>query len=143
MSGNASKMSKLRENAKTRALAVRDRNRVEREQRAASFRTSLLAQIRSSRGAAESLDAATEALLDSAVSAHIEIARTSKQFIEGRASAKAMHRLGLARSELRRALRALGLIADSGEPDAAPPSGPTLADIQKEYDARERSEVAS
>jgi hypothetical protein len=112
-------------------LAERIKAREEREARAASYRQALEGELVGIGGnpALPSM----QALLDSATSAHLEISRTTKRFVHGAASAKAMHRLGLARSELRRALRALGLIADSGE--AAPvPAGPSLEELKRPYE---------
>lgn len=107
-----------------RARAARDKGRSERAQRATAFRASLVGQLR---GSGAPLTPAVEALLDSATSAYVEIAKTSAQFIEGRASAKAMERMSNARGELRRTLRSLGLIANGGEAgtngDSAPPPG--------------------
>lgn len=76
---------------------------------------------------------ARSTLLDSAAACHLEIAITSERQVQGRASQKALQRAALARSELRRVLRALGLIADSGEAtgtngDAAPPANATDAE---------------
>jgi hypothetical protein len=125
MKRNLLKTNRLEEDQRARARAARDKGQAERARLAASFRQSLEAQFRDSIGAPEgALSAAVEALLSAAVSAHIEIRVTTERFLLGRASNKSLHRLGLARSELRRALRSLGL-ADSGEqrddPNAPPP----------------------
>jgi hypothetical protein len=65
---------------------------------------------------------AREALIDSAVSCYVEISELSTRFMRGRASEKDQQRLGLARGQLYRLLRALGLVACA--PDDGGPSAP-------------------
>jgi hypothetical protein len=103
-------------------LAERIRAREERAERARAYRLALEAELVATGGNPAS--ASATALLDSAVSAHLEIAKTTQRFIHGSAHNKAMLRLQFARSELRRALRALGLIRDSGDADADDPNAP-------------------
>jgi hypothetical protein len=137
MKRNGFKTNRLEDDQRARARAARDKGQAERARLAASFRQSLEAQFRESIGIHdEPLSAAVEALLSAAVSAHVEVVTTTQRFLAGRASSKALHRLGLARSELRRALRALKL-ADGGESSAAP-GGVTIDDLKKEYAERER-----
>ena len=136
MKRNTFRNNRLQEDAAVRARSARDKGHAERVKLATSFRHGLEAQYRASVGApGGALSAAVEALLSAAVSAHVEIAVTTERFLQGRASSKSLTRLGLCRSELRRALRALNL-ADSGEAGAAP-TGPTIEDLKAEYAARE------
>jgi hypothetical protein len=100
----------------------RARARAERIERAKVYRAGLEDEVRTAGGNPAS--PSTMALVDSAVSAHAEIFKTTAQFINGSAHAKAMLRLQFARSELRRALRALGLTADSGESRQEDPNSP-------------------
>lgn len=96
--------------------------REERQRHAKEYRSALEAELIAAGG--DPLAASTWSLLDSAVSAHIEIRKTTERFVRGTAHSKAMLRLQFARSELRRALRALGLIRDSGDADADNPNEP-------------------
>jgi hypothetical protein len=73
------------------------------------------------------------ALIESAVSAYLEITEISASYRRGKANQSALTRLGLARGQLARTLRMLGL----GEPDTdEPTSAPTLESIASEYDAQ-------
>lgn len=56
-------------------------------------------------------------MIATAVSAYLDVVEISSRFIRGVASDKALQRLGLARSELRRSLRALGVVSVDAEPD--------------------------
>jgi hypothetical protein len=104
-------------------LAERTRARAERVRRAIEYRSALSAEVVAVGGSPAS--ASTMALLDSATSAYMEIARTTERFIYGSAHDKAMQRLQFCRSELRRALRALRLITDDAESRA----DNTMADV--------------
>ena len=130
MSHNRLKTKKLPDYNYAALVEKRRAGQIERANAAVATREALLAQLRHVRGEAAEIDAATGYLIDSAVSATVQIAVTTRQFLAGRASAKAMLRLGNARSELRRCLRSLGLVADSGEAgtngaNAPPPGAPT------------------
>lgn len=59
------------------------------------------------------IDASDAVLLRAAVSASLEIEVTTARMVQGRARSKAVKSLGFARSELRRALRTLGLTGES------------------------------
>jgi hypothetical protein len=115
-------------------LAERIRARQERAERARVYRAALETEVRAA--GRDPVAPSMQALLDSATSAHLEIAKTTAQFVHGSVHAKSMLRLQFARSELRRALRALGLIRDDAESrnddQTAPPAAPTeeaMADV--------------
>lgn len=78
------------------------------EARRAQREAEIRAAIRAKLGPAAD-DIVKMALVDSVVGASLEISEGLTLFLRGRASAKVMQRVGLARSELRRALAALGL----------------------------------
>ena len=124
-------------------VAARRKHRAEREHAATRLRQSLAAAYRRAHGLPEDaeIDAPDDELLKAAVSAATEISITTSRLIQGHAHQKALKNLGLARSELRRALRALGLVANDGESSAAP-TGPTIEDLKKEYAEREAVGVA-
>jgi hypothetical protein len=82
-----------------------------RRQIATDFRARLTAEI----GPGTSI--AREALIDSAVSAYTEIVEVSDRFLRCRASADAMSRLSIARGQLARTLRALGVERGGSAPD--------------------------
>lgn len=100
---------------------VQERRRQMRERRArtaAEFRAKLLAELNC---ADEStLPASRLALVDSACSAHLMIAESTWCYLNGHTSRDRERRWGLARSELRRALRCLGLIERDDEPENEP-----------------------
>ena len=111
-------------------LAGKATAQADREARALASRRALEAEFRKATGvpAGEPIGEAYAALLAVASSALVEIERTTTQMLAGRARAKAMANLAAARSELRRCLRALGLIGTDGEGtngDSAPPPGAT------------------
>jgi hypothetical protein len=101
-----------------------------REHRVAELQQRLASQYRGVHGLAEHVEIppSDQALLSASASALLEIELTTARLAAGRAHAKALKSLGFARSELRRSLRALGMVGDSGEQreDAnAPPRGAT------------------
>src|ERR1700693_6445449 len=111
------KKKHLRKPDYTAVVAARIKQRREREKRATRLEIALAAEYTPTHGLAVDalIAAADQALLDSAVSAHLEIARTTEQMIRGCARPASVKSLGFARSELRRCLRSLGLIGGSGE----------------------------
>jgi hypothetical protein len=115
----------------TPVVEARRKYRAAREERASSLWRSLAAEYRRVHGLSETtpIGAADESLLRSAVSASLEIHITTDRLVAGHANQKSLKSVGLARSELRRCLRSLGMIGDSGEPpadpNAPPPGAPT------------------
>jgi hypothetical protein len=115
-------------------LEAKGKRRDEREERALACRNALEAEFRSVNGVSPGapIAASDQALLAVASSALLEVELTTARLVAGRARSKALKNLGFARSELRRCLRSLGLIANDGESvtngDAAPPPGATDAE---------------
>ena len=111
--------------ANTRATQAR------RRKLADDFRARLLAEI----GPGKSI--AREALIDTAVSAYVEIVEISARFIHCRASGEAMSRLSIARGQLQRTLRMLGVAPHNAgdDPDTPPRGG--VADYMRMRGERE------
>jgi hypothetical protein len=116
---------------KSEAIALVEakwKHATEREKRATRLLDALSSEYRATRGVPDGIEisAADRALLSAAASAQLEIETTTAQFAAGRASSKALERLGNARGEMRRTLQALGLITSDGETgtngDAPPPN---------------------
>jgi hypothetical protein len=109
--------SGLRDPAKIRAQAGRVNARREREERALALWRSLAGEYRRVHSLPEDapINPADELLLQAAVSAALEISVTTARLVHGCARPKGMRNLGAARGELRRALRSLGMIGDSGD----------------------------
>jgi hypothetical protein len=101
------------------------KNRREMEARrvryATEFRAGLLAQLR-----AENKTAATDGLVAAAVSAYVVVREFSYRFEHGRADARAIQTLSLARGQLQRALVCLG-VATYDPAEASPSSSPPSA----------------
>jgi hypothetical protein len=120
-------------------LEAKDKHAIEREKRATRLQTELSREYRRVHGLPvdAEIPPADRALLAAAVSASIEIERTTSQMVAGRARAKALKSLGFARSELRRSLRSLGLIANDAETGTNGDTGSvTVDDLKREYAAR-------
>ena len=103
-----------------RITAAHARAQRERADMARDFRERLTHELAINGSASQA------ALVDAAVSAHLEIAVISAKFLRCCATCAEMERLQAARGQLQRTLRALGLVGDSGEPhvdDSAPPPG--------------------
>ncbi len=82
------------------------------------FRARLMAEV----GPGASI--AREALIDTAVSAYVEISETSARFLHCRASGDSLARLSIARGQLTRTLRLLGVAPNNAADDAdTPPRG--------------------
>jgi hypothetical protein len=117
-------------------LKAKDSHAVEREKRATELLERLTAEYRAVRALPDGVDigASDRALLSAVASSALEIELTTARLAAGRAHSKALERLGNSRSELRRALRALRMIGDSGEqrddPIAPPaPSEESMAEV--------------
>ena len=138
MGRNGKKHKHLTKAGSDSLLEAKRNHAAEREQRVAELRECLADEYRHRRNLPEGtpIPAADSVVLASAVSASFEIERTTAQLVAGRAQQKALDRLGFARSELRRCLRSLGMVGDSGE-QREEQSGPTLDDLKAEY--RERA----
>ena len=93
--------------------------RIRREAAAAEFGE----QLRSDLKLVAQPTATQSALLAAAVSAYVEVSELSAAFLRGNASSKQLTALGLARGQLVRTLRLLGLTGDSGEPEERDLSG--------------------
>jgi len=112
-------------------LRAKGERAVQRETRATELRQRLASEYRTVHNLPEDvpIPAADEALLESAISAGVEIARTTELMIKGCARPASVKSLGFARSELRRSLRALGMVSDSAieqrEDSTTPPLLPS------------------
>ena len=120
----------LRKTNYAAVVTARRKHREEREHAAAGLRHALECEYRRAHGLSEGapLPAADQELLKAAVSSAVEIDITTSRLVAGQARPASMKSLGFARSELRRCLRSLGMIGDSGELPAdpnAPPPGAT------------------
>jgi hypothetical protein len=110
------------------------REKVERRSRlAADFKAKLLAEL----GPGIST-ASRDALTSAAISAFVQMTELTATFLGNRASPRDRRELGLARSELRRCLRSLGLIADRSDNDDDAPV-PSVQDLIARYDKSAQS----
>jgi len=96
---------------------------------AEAFRVKLLAEL----GPGDS--ASRESLVQVAVSCYIEIAELSASFLTGHQRAKGRVQLGLARGQLQRALRSLGLI-DRDEADASSDPAASVKSLITMYEGK-------
>ena len=93
----------LHRKARSERLVANAKQLVTRRQTLANeFRASLLAELPPSDSVVR------QALVESAVSAYVEISEISAAFQRGKANESALTRLGLARGQLARLLKALG-----------------------------------
>lgn len=83
-----------------------------RTQIADEFRAELMAQL-----GPERTTASDKALVETAVSAYAQVWDLSRRFLAGRAGAQAMQALQIARGQLDRAMRGLGLTHNGAEND--------------------------
>lgn len=91
-----------------------------RAQIAAVFRQQLITELGSAPATAS-----RAALVDSCVSAYVQVSEVSRMYLIGRATPKALAQLGLARGQLARLLAALGLARDPGGDDPESTEDPT------------------
>jgi hypothetical protein len=106
----------LTKRGSARAMESRARAVSEREAIAANFRAGLAKELQIDGSASQA------ALIDAAVSAHLEISVVSLRFVRGRATADELSGARLARGQLVRALRALG-VGKKASGAASDPSG--------------------
>jgi hypothetical protein len=121
------KRKKLDLKAAAAARGVREKEWERRRRIRDNYRGGLEAEVKALPGGP-----VRDSLLDSAAGAFLEITLVSERLVRGRASQKSLQRAALARSELRRLLRALGLIADSGEQQRDDTSGPPPGATEQE-----------
>jgi hypothetical protein len=124
----------LMTSSKMRAREGQAKARAEREAAALRLREGLAARYRAVRGLADDgvIPFEDELLLQAACSAALEVSVTTARFIVGRARPQSLERASNARSELRRILLVLRMVANDSEV-SAPPSGITIDDLKREY----------
>lgn len=81
-----------------------------------------------------------EAMIESAVSAFVQVSEISRQYLENRCPTDARKQLGLARSELRRCLHALGLIGRDADDEV--PLTPSADELLAPFRERKEAVVA-
>jgi hypothetical protein len=99
------------------------------------FRARLLAEVPGD-------GVARESLIEAAVSAHVEVTELSQRFYQCRANEDAMSRLSLARGQLARILRQLGLVTGPVEP-VEEHAGAALEEWASNHRSRQQAPVAS
>jgi len=99
------------------------------------FRARLLAEVKGD-------GVARESLIEAAVSAHVEVTELSRRFYLCRANEDAMTRLSLARGQLARMLKQLGLTTASSEADDER-AGTALEEWASNHRSRQQATVAS
>lgn len=104
-----------------------------RKQIAAEFRASLIAELK-----IDEPRGSQAALLVAATSAYVEVTELNERYLGGRITAKARTALALARGQLQRALRSLGVI-DRG--DDEPPAVPSADELLAPYRTAKEADV--